>query len=263
MGAFFRPEEAEAQRVFEQVTGVRLRLHDDGSRPGMVDFVFDGSAPDGAVEVTSFTDPKGRQASAEWGKSQESVFVYASLANSWLLSVHERTRFKGLAARCAPALVQLEAAGLTNMTAEMCSTFPPGSVADSMKLLVHNGVSDAEVIDTKPPTGQVHISPTGSAWAADADAALQDLEAHLASAETTDVRAKLAATGFSERHAFLWVDYFNRFGAAWPIAHGDLPSRPPQLPAEITGVWLALRQGDGWWWSSASGWQRFRFTPTT
>lgn len=78
---------------------------------------------------------------------------------------------------------------------------------------------------SKPPTGQVHISPTGAAWAADADAALADLEAHLASTDTADVRAKLAATGFTERHAFLWVDYFN-FVPPASLGARQSPRRP-------------------------------------
>jgi hypothetical protein len=82
-----------------------------------------------------------------------SVVVEAQLANFWLLAVEERAIFKGIAARCAPALIELEAAGVTNFTAEMRWSFPPGSPADAMQLLIDNDVTDADAINTKPPTG--------------------------------------------------------------------------------------------------------------
>lgn len=258
-----RPEEAEAAKVFTSVTGIPLRFADDGARDSSVDYTYDTSSPDGVLEVTSFTDRIGRQNSVEWSKSQKEVYVHPGLVSSWLLSVDERSRFKDLAAHCGPALLELERAGITVFTTDVHWDVPPGPLADSIQMLIDSGVGDAEIITTSPPLGQIHVSSTGASWASpDPEDALATLEAYLAAADTADVRRKLAVTGFAERHAFVWVDYFNRLDAAWPIANAGLPHRPPELPPEITHVWFALRQGDGWHWSPKSGWQRIRFTPT-
>lgn len=258
-----RPDEAEAAKVFTSITGIQLRFADDGTHDSTVDYKYDTASLDGAVEVTSFTDRTGRQNSVEWSKSQNHLYVHPGLVNSWLLSVDEHSHFKDLAARCGPALAELERAAINSFTTDAQSDVPPGPLADAIQMLIDSGVSDAEIITISPPPGQIHVSSTGSSWASpDPDDALTKLETYVEAAETADVRRKLAATGFAERHAFVWVDYFNRLDAAWPIANAGLPNRPPQLPPEVNHVWFVLRQGDGWRWSPTSGWQRIRFTPT-
>ncbi len=255
-----KPEEAEAARLFKDVTGITLQKNDDGSRNGLVDFLFDHPPPGGAVEVTTYTDPLGYQASVEWGKSQREIFVAQELQHSWLATVEERTQFKGLAQRIAPALQALEDADLSSFSDEWQWNPGLGALEGPFRLLVTNGVTDAEVVEIKPPLGQVHIAPAGSAMAGHANDALTELETYFASVAMADVRGKLGASGRTERHAFIWVDLFNKFSAARPILEADHPDRPPALPAEITHLWAVVRQGTGWRWGPSWGWQRFTFS---
>ena len=53
-----------------------------------------------------------------------------------------------------------------------------------------------------------------------------------------DNRQKLAATGRTERHLFVWVDSSN-VGAWGPMARGRMPDRAASLPPEVTHGWLA------------------------
>ncbi len=255
-----RPEEDEAERLFKDVTGITLQKNDDGSRDGMVDFLFDSPQPGGAVEVTTYTDPLGYQASVEWGKSQREIFVAPELQHSWLVTVEERTQFKDLAQRIAPALRALENAGLSLFSDEWQWNPGLGTLQDPFGTLVENGVTDAEVVETKPPPGQVHIKPVGSGMAGQANDALSELEAYCSSAAMADVRSKLLATGRRERHAFIWVDLFNKFSAARPILDAGVPDRPPALPPEITHLWAVVRQGSGWRWIPDVGWDQFSFS---
>jgi hypothetical protein len=72
--------------------------------------------------------------------------------------------------------------------------------------------------------------------------------------ETADVRAKLANSGAEERHAFVAASH----SSPWAVYHllnremsGDLPTEPPDLPAEVTHLWLLAVPPTGrcltWW----------------
>jgi hypothetical protein len=83
------------------------------------------------------------------------------------------------------------------------------------------------------------------------------LSTYLHAAGRADVRAKLAATGVGDRHAFVFLS----FSTPWPAWHAlsrdyrELPPLPPDLPAEVTHVWVwAYPTGRCIAWSPTDGW---------
>ena len=255
-----KPEEDDAARLFTHITGIPLAKNDDGSQNSQVDFLYATNPPGGAVEVTTYTSATGKQASAEWGRSQRDLYVAPELQHSWLVTVNERTRFRDLAQRIRSALRTLELEKLLHFSDDWQWSSATGTLAEAIRTLVENGVTDADIIDTKPPAGQIHVSSSGAATAGHPNDALSDLEAYTVSDAMSDVRHKLKATGLRERHAFVWVDYMNKFSTAHPIVGPDIPERAPKLPSEITNIWFVVRQGVGWRWAPELGWLRFEFT---
>jgi hypothetical protein len=78
-----------------------------------------------------------------------------------------------------------------------------------------------------------------------------------------DLREKLARSGADERHAFVIVGTLP--GVAFAITDllmrddAPLPTAPPDLPVEVTDVWVASAwsAGYGFRWSAATGWITF------
>ncbi len=80
----------------------------------------------------------------------------------------------------------------------------------------------------------------------------------------SDVLGKLARSGAPERHAFILVPGFSLapFGVVdmlWRAEDDVVPTMSPDLPDEVTHVWLMAfwSIGSGLRWSPARGWERF------
>ena len=80
------------------------------------------------------------------------------------------------------------------------------------------------------------------------------------------MREKLARSGATERHAFIYLPGFTSapFSASDLLMRNGapLPAVPPSLPVEVTDVWAVSTwsTGDGFRWSSDGGWMRFAKT---
>ena len=74
---------------------------------------------------------------------------------------------------------------------------------------------------------------------------------------------KLARSGYDRRHLFIGFPGFDDCPASVTMAMSDcetaLPTRPPQLPSEVTDIWLAggWSSGPGLRWSAETGWKYF------
>jgi hypothetical protein len=115
--------------------------------------------------------------------------------------------------------------------------------------------------------GSIYVTPefpferTGG-WLADTGDALAEwLGEFLASSKCSDVRRKLADSGASERHAFIFLpglDSEAPFSVTDLLARDDapLPEVDPVLPAEVTHVWAASSWSTGncVLWSPEKGW---------
>lgn len=76
--------------------------------------------------------------------------------------------------------------------------------------------------------------------AVDVDRAVDWCREFLAGPDRADVRRKLAATEADERHAFVVVGWRSEWAVLNMLSFDTnvLPDRVPQLPSEVTHLWL-------------------------
>lgn len=86
----------------------------------------------------------------------------------------------------------------------------------------------------------------------------------LLDAHQSDVLNKLARSGATQRHVAILVPAFSTapFGVVdvlWRDLDDAVPARSPNLPNEVTHVWLMTfwTIGSGLRWSPQGGWERF------
>lgn len=86
-------------------------------------------------------------------------------------------------------------------------------------------------------------------------------------AKQADVLSKLQSAGTDERHVFVVVPGFSTAPFEVDYLMMDdgslLPRKPPDLPGEVTHVWVASSwdSGRGMRWSPHDGWNFFQKVP--
>ena len=257
-----RPEEEWARRMMTHALGVPVLQHDDGSLVRMhdLDVVYDGESA--AVEVTSAADG---ESIALWNlmNGRNERWVVDELQGGWMVSLEPSARAKRLKAELPRLLGELEASDLTELRPRRASV--RGHLAEMAREL---GVASAGQSGTDFP-GSIYITiklPTERAggFVADTGDALAIWVAEFLNApKRRDVLDKLAGSGSSARHAFIILPGFAEapFGVTDLLMRdgAPLPLVGPQLPEEVTHVWLVSgwASGRGFRWCRASGWDFF------
>jgi hypothetical protein len=258
-----RWDEALAIRCIECVLGVEVVAHDDNSAPSMYDLriQYTDRAP-GAVEVTAAADPD----SIALGR-----FVYdgerwieEGLAGGWMAGLEPTARWKDLRAQLPALLATMEASGIRGARPEVW--WEPGPYDGALRALgiVHLFQSDAtDFPGSIYLTIEQGLDRTAGAVPTDGRPLLDWLNDWTARPDKADNLSKLAASNAEERHLFLILptlaeapfavtDLLSRDGA-------PLPNEAPNLPGEVTHVWLVSTwtSGSGMRWSPDRGWSRF------
>lgn len=247
--------EHAAARVIAAHIGAQVVLHDDGSAPSMYDLEIrytDGRR--GAVEVTAAEDEQLR---ADYGAIQgpRSVIEDERLTGGWLVLLRSGARVKAARAALPDLLVRFEAAGLDDV-----SLYRQRKEADTW---AHDALDSLGVTDTRAGSvrpGMVALLPAlRVAWlSSDPEDVVAFAERFAAS--RPDNLHKLGDSGAAERHLFMWGgDVPQDWPSMRPLGLDieALPSRAPQLPPEITDVWVAA-QGERpsriVHWNAREGW---------
>ena len=263
-----RGEEEWARQLIARQLGVPVEQHDDGSRPGMHDLDIVHDDRRAAVEVTGAVD----QAATElWRVAyRDGRWVEPSLVGGWSVHVDPSApRRQGQTLRRdLPVLLGLfERAGAVAFpTAETVARFEP--LAQAL------GVVSANQGGTDYP-GSIYVTPevpaerrAGFAQGT-GDALAEWVGVFLRADARADVLAKLARSGFDERHVFIVVG--TEPGLAFSVVDhlirndAPTPTVAPDLPVEVTDAWVASvwDAGRGFRWSPGGGWQTFdKTTPT-
>lgn len=206
----------------------------------MVDFEIhyaDGRTAVGEV----FTDTDDERAETYQHIRADGFELAATgLSMLWHLWVEPRSKMRQLRRVACEQLERLELAGLTPNVLTATEGAERGHPLHVLRAL---GVS--AVSCRAPAIGDdrhIWLVPGGVTYGlkGSADSLVAALGGLLRRDEFADVRAKLGASGAGERHAFLGVT----MGSApcfhsWLSRQNDaLPSRGPDLPLEITHLWL-------------------------
>lgn len=262
MTALVRWEEKLAVGCIVAELGVDVDVHDDGSAPSMHDLnvLYPYRAP-GAVEVTAAADPE----SIALGKLvyDGERWILPEIAGGWAGVLHPSARMKDLRTQLPALLQTLESQGIQSAQPEVW--WEPGPFDDALRAL---GVLHLFQGGTDYP-GSVYLrieqglERTAGAVPTDGRPLLEWLADWLARPDKADNLAKLAASGADERHLFLIVPVF----AEAPCAVADLlmrdgaplPDADPDLPPEVTHVWVVSTwdSGAGMRWAPDAGWSRF------
>jgi len=237
--------EEAAARTVATVLGATWELHDTAGRSGAYDFTIIRDGSEVALEVTQATDFATERFFAAMERLGSS-FDAPALKKHWIVTLETpgtefgRRGLKNLQVDLLDALSRLEDTG-----AEEFNCHRPDAVARAM-CAQHDFLTSGATLDMDGPP-QVWLNHSTVFSFAPSDL----VEAAEARASLDDNRAKLAASGFDERHLFVWINVWE-FAASTAFAQGTPPPRSPELPEEITDLWIArLAHGevDVWWFS--------------
>jgi hypothetical protein len=265
-----RPEEEWAREIISRTLSVPVEQHDDGSRDGMHDlWIARHDGPPAAVEVTAAADQESMKL---WKlvNSGEPLIV-PGLHGGWFVSLEPiSTRAKWRAKQIPAFLGELEDAGEREVDVEEASLVVGGSAARAREL----GIASASQSGATDTPGSVYFTVDGplerrggfvpmtgdpiAAWVGD-----------FLREERPDVVRKLGRSQATERHAFILVPGFTTapFSVSVLLAQQRiaLPVAAPQLPVEVTHVWVVgMWYGvEGCFWAPDSGWSSVRTLPTS
>ncbi len=235
--------EGMAARVVARLTGGRVVLQDDGSKPAMPDIRIDyEDKPAAYVEAVVDIEPSYAAMEAEIWKPAPLM----PADRFWQVNVSGRSKLKDLRRDLPRILASLHG--------------PPGP--QEARQFARLGVTVTGPGMPRPgESGAIQLMPEGIygpallTW----EPFLDWINAFLASGRAADVRRKLAATGAAERHAFVGASfttpgpaYFALRQEGWP----ELPGDNPALPPEITHLWAWSVPGIGRClaWFPDTGW---------
>jgi hypothetical protein len=242
-------DEYTAYLVVDSFGDLTLRRNDDNSASDQVDYlIVEGGAVVGALEVGRSTSHARRS-----NRPRNTSFSAPMLDNSWDLtcSPDAAPTWNELEKEVIPVLQRMEIGGRT-------AGGPwRGSSRRSDRELAALNVLNAEVVPTTPAGSTPTVRLTvhwGDGSLPAPQTPLTQIEQWLADPgdDQVGMRSKLKATGLALRHAFVWTDDYTADGAGHRL--DDLPDRDPELPAEVTHVWLASAS-TGWSWAPHRGWR--------
>ena len=180
-----------------------------------------------------------------------------ALSRLWWVTVSGAANVDRLQSGIGEVLERLERAGVAfEQVGELTSNQSP----DVIWLLQRGVVRVSSRACKLGELGTIRFGPAGISGPAEISwqRVAKWLSQTLASERLDDVRSKLMATGVSERHLFLGVTYSSSSDVFFALHEYDqsFPDEPPNLPHEITHLWLmnAISIGRCIAWFPERGW---------
>jgi hypothetical protein len=256
-----RPEEELARRcIGAALDGVEVVHHDDQSQDGMYDLEIRRRGDQvAAVEVTQVLDA---QPAVAWKMLNSSGrWIEPALAGGWAIRLRPDARVKPLKAELPKFLRALEDAGVRTVRVGSVARSPVEQRAGEL------GIIRASQSDTDFP-GSIYPMPEQTfdkttGYAADTGDALAEWVGEwLRQSIRSDNLTKLRRSGADERHMFILLpsmaDVEFRVTELFLRRDAPLPTAPPDLPPEITHIWVAsVWASSGMRWSPLAAWESF------
>lgn len=247
--------------------------HDVGGAQSAHDFWVLPPSGREAVEVVQLADQNAiaDEAGRERSFSATASRIHPDLTQSWMLMVDEtssiwgqrredgrqtrRGPYKLLRKVVGPTLVELEQLEVDHVDhKDFGYPFEPDT--NPRHRLISHGVTLAQTVPSpRPPTVEL-AALRGYSYSSSANVA-EELTKFLGDGPQRDVLNKLERSGAVRRHAFVWL-HRSRIDVSLFWRDGRLPDVAPNLPEEVTTVWLGKF---GEWetaicWNEEHGWQR-------
>ena len=242
-----------ARLVIERHLSRAVQRNDDGSRDSMYDLrVGAPGSAEFAIECVQNTCP---EAMLVWKKGPARGPLQLKTVGNWVVELSASCRVDRLRAKLGPLLATLHSAGCLHWD---IGSAEERAIFSTTKDLAELGVTGV-LCDNPDGNGRVYLSmarPGGMVDPTGADLA-DWVTKFLASEKRADVRYKLSISGATNRHVCIVLTLNSDLTG--PLLHhfvnDGCPTRSPDLPAEVTGVWLLLPSADkGLFWD-ATGWR--------
>jgi hypothetical protein len=233
--------ELAAARVVARRTGERVIIQDDGTGSRVADLRVENSdSTVSFVEITADLDSSyGAMHAAINGQGWETN--RPALTRTWWLTLSGACNVKQLLRSIEQILADMAAAG--ELYEQASDSLDPNDGV-GVRRLVRLGVVGLSSRACRPgESGTVHLRPDGITGPTVIDWAVVSswIDTTLHSAKLADVRRKLAKTCAIQRHLFLGVTFTSPGEVYFALSLDErgLPQTTPQLPDEITHLWLS------------------------
>lgn len=245
------PEEAAVLRILHTVRPDWDVAYAESQSNGECDFVVTCAGNRLPLEVTSFTSERFRQFHARIrgrGALGQSV-ARGTCVSDWIVRPSLLADMRVVRAKIAQYLAVIEQAELGEFDIAAETEAPPAVQAVWRDLRVLEGQQ------LPGDQGLVHFGlPSQHAMLSEDQIA----EAVRYVSRLPDNLRKLSALDAHERHLFIHFDFYS-YPADEAMRANLVPAAPPDLPREITHVWLARAVDGGarhqvWLGSAAEGW---------
>lgn len=249
--------EMAAARVVARLTGERVVLQDDNTRPAMPDLRIEYlDRPRAFVEVVTDID-REYSALVQAVRGHQEIAA-PELDRTWFVTLDSRAQVKNLAPQLVSRLAHLQRLNILFDAIHMPSLRGHDELA--VRELEELGVVELASAPASAGQGKVmlYCEGTGGPTAVDWSGFDEWLTGYLVSDRLADVRRKLAASGSDERHVFVGASFTTPWAAYHALSdeRTSLPPSSPTLPAEITHAWIwAFPIGGCLVWYPDLGWR--------
>src|SRR6266404_211705 len=231
-----------ARRILEKELGLVVVVHDDGSENGMYDLrVGPVDAPEIAIECAGAVDPVFTET---WNIGPAKDPLQLQLKGDWTVIIEMDAQVKAIKRGIEPLLRKLEERGVDNAHVDYRLRRYDDALFDELDALK---IIQA-ICYRQRGTGKVTLGMPGIGGGVDNTGASipEWVGQFLRHPEREDVLRKLQRSKAADCNVFVLVSFG---GAPWSVegyltgALDQLPSKAPDLPAPVTGIWLVAGLG--------------------
>jgi len=227
---------------------VTVRDRRSGRSTYDLEICYPGGRRDAAEVVSTRTQEHAAQLAAV---SRAGYTVDRRLTQSWIARVPSGTRIGRVRPVLPEFLNELEQNGITDLSSYR--DYGPGMRERLHRLHVSSCLA-YEPTDEHPPGFYVYPEAT-ACWVGDGEGIPRFCEEFLRHPAQSDVLAKLATAGTSERHAVI-IATSDQFGLHTAVDMGRTPSQPPDLDERVDWLWVITSQAPpalGCYWPPQGG----------
>lgn len=253
-------EEIAARILFENITFIKLMSNENGE-PGQVDYISEDIQYSCVLEVTTHTN-EIRRALRKGDKDYTGIICRPELLSDWVIQTRDWPRRKLIEKEVIPQLQTLNVHGISEYYKSSHEWWMRKVPTLENAINVFNSASveyvKKQTLVNRDETGfsNVVLLPMVNWTYGGPDSALEIIET--STLLDSGNRKKLSGVDARTRHLFIWVndDTDGNVLEAFNSINLELPSRHPNLPAEITHLWIVHRKTEiGWYFDPAIGWR--------
>ena len=225
---------------------------------GGVDYLFEAAGASAALEVTRRTNEQERRSHEAASKHEHVINGFLGRYDWWVVFDGYPT-YQGIDQAIGGVLLRLEQHEFLDYHREKHYWWlrQVPTLKDTLTRMGKLHVMGARVLDPHVGgNGTIYLNVSSSYVYGGADDALGILERLVRDSDGD--RQKLRNADVTERHLWIWTDWCTPEGLrhAFTEVTRTLPSRPANLPEEVTHLWCVDEiTGSGWTFNSLDGWE--------